>query len=55
MPGTYSATFPYPDDNPAGVRDISASSRLLKINNRGTCQQCHDPTHTIPFTNVVTP
>lgn len=55
MPGAYSSTFPYPDDDPAGVRDLSGSSRLLKVDNRGTCQQCHDPTHTIPFTNVVTP
>ncbi len=55
MPGTFSATFPYPDDNPTGTRNLSGSSRLLKIDNRGTCQACHDPTHTIPFTNVVTP
>lgn len=26
---------------------ISASSRLLKVDNRGTCQACHDPTLTI--------
>jgi predicted CXXCH cytochrome family protein len=51
MPGeggtTFSNTFPYPN----GV--ASPSSRLLKINNRGTCQACHDPTHTIPFDGAV--
>ena len=42
MTGTYSSDFPYPD------RTItSASSRLLKIDNRGTCQACHDPTGTV--------
>jgi predicted CXXCH cytochrome family protein len=47
---SFSATFPYP-----GGTVTSDSSRLLKIDNRGTCQACHDPTHTIPFTNVVNP
>ena len=49
MPGTgsltdpnYSMNFPYP-----GGTIISASSRLLKVDNRGTCQLCHDPTHTV--------
>jgi predicted CXXCH cytochrome family protein len=47
MPGapslgtTYSANFPYPDTS------TSASSRLLKVDNRGTCQLCHDPTETV--------
>jgi len=44
MPGqgatTYSANYTYPDGS------TSASSRLLKVANRGTCQQCHDPTGT---------
>jgi hypothetical protein len=31
---------------PNGV--ASSSSRLLKIDNRGVCQGCHDPTSTIP-------
>ena len=48
MPGRYSSTFTYPNDA------VSASSRLLKIDNRGTCQACHDPTHSVPFTNVIT-
>jgi mono/diheme cytochrome c family protein len=42
MPGTFSANAPYPN----GV--VSPSSRLLKIDNRGTCQACHDPTGTVP-------
>ena len=41
MPGENSAAFPYPGGAPT-----SASSRLLKVNNRGTCQLCHDPTKT---------
>jgi predicted CXXCH cytochrome family protein len=41
MTGVYSGNFPYPD----GVE--SPSSRLLKADNRGTCQACHDPTGTV--------
>jgi predicted CXXCH cytochrome family protein len=41
MTGTFSSDFPYPDAS------TSASSRLLKVDNRGTCQACHDPTGTI--------
>jgi D-tyrosyl-tRNA(Tyr) deacylase len=41
MTGPYSMTFPYPDGTE------SASSRLLKFDNRGTCQACHDPTETV--------
>jgi predicted CXXCH cytochrome family protein len=41
MPGAYSGDFPYPDGT------TSASSRLLKVDNRGTCQACHDPTGTV--------
>jgi predicted CXXCH cytochrome family protein len=40
MTGTFSATTPLPN----GV--VSDSSRLLKVENRGTCQLCHDPTGT---------
>jgi predicted CXXCH cytochrome family protein len=47
MPGAVSGDFPYPDDS------TSPSSRLLKIDNRGTCQACHDPTDTVPYTGVV--
>ena len=42
MGGEYSSVFPYPDET------TSASSRLLKFDNRGTCQACHDPTDSIP-------
>ena len=42
MTGTYSSDFSYP-----GEAITSASSRLLKIDNRGTCQACHDPTGTV--------
>jgi predicted CXXCH cytochrome family protein len=38
MTGDYSSAFPYPNGSP------SDSSRLLKIDNRGTCSVCHDPT-----------
>jgi len=41
MSGEYSGNFPYPDGT------LSASSRLLKVDNRGTCQACHDPTETV--------
>jgi predicted CXXCH cytochrome family protein len=41
MTGTFSASFPYPNAT------TSASSRLLKVDNRGTCQACHDPTGTV--------
>jgi predicted CXXCH cytochrome family protein len=41
MTGTFSSSFPYPNGT------VSASSRLLKVDNRGTCQACHDPTLTI--------
>jgi predicted CXXCH cytochrome family protein len=36
---TFSANVPFPD---ASVH--SGDSRLLKVNNRGTCLLCHDPT-----------
>jgi hypothetical protein len=45
MTGPFSASFPYPN-NVAGS-SLSASSRLLKVDNRGTCQACHDPTLTV--------
>jgi predicted CXXCH cytochrome family protein len=43
MTGTYSANMEYPGGAVAPVGD----SRLLKADNRGTCQLCHDPTGTI--------
>ena len=41
MDGNYSSTVAYPDGT------VSASSRLLKVGNRGLCTLCHDPTGTI--------
>lgn len=43
MTGFNSANLDYPGGAAAPVGD----SRLLKIDNRGTCQACHDPTGTI--------
>ena len=43
---TFAANYPYPDGT------LNDSSRLLKVDNRGTCQMCHDPTGTAP---VATP
>lgn len=42
MDGIFSSTETYPGGVTAPVGD----SRLLKIDNRGTCQACHDPTGT---------
>jgi hypothetical protein len=50
-PGGYSATMEYPGGAAAPVGD----SRLLKVNNRGTCQLCHDPTGTITAGTQVGP
>jgi hypothetical protein len=36
-------------DFPDGSNEDSA---LLKVNNRGTCQLCHDPTGTVPAGNT---
>jgi predicted CXXCH cytochrome family protein len=50
MSGTYSSTMPFPDGNPKFIpttTTVVPDSRLLKFNNRGTCQACHDPTFTI--------
>jgi predicted CXXCH cytochrome family protein len=42
MSGVYSSSAEYPDGT------TSPSSRLLKLDNRGTCVACHDPTETVP-------
>lgn len=44
MDGTYSANEPFPGQT---VTAAVGDSRLLKIDNRGTCQACHDPTGTV--------
>jgi predicted CXXCH cytochrome family protein len=48
MPGTYSANMEFPGGT-TGVAPAGevGDSRLLKVDNRGTCQLCHDPTGTI--------
>jgi hypothetical protein len=46
MAGAYSGNFPYPDSTVAAPH-TTGSSRLLKVDNRGTCQMCHDPTGTV--------
>jgi hypothetical protein len=43
MPGDESGIVAYPDGSAASV---GYNSRLLKVDNRGTCQMCHDPTGT---------
>jgi predicted CXXCH cytochrome family protein len=47
---TYSANVPYPD----GTTTVG-DSRLLKVDNRGTCQLCHDPTNGSAATQHVPP
>ena len=48
MTGPFSSVFPYPDDPTTAPPALtSASSRLLKVDGRGTCQLCHDPTDTV--------
>jgi len=43
MTGAFSGSLAYPDGTAATA---GYNSRLLKIDNRGTCQGCHDPTGT---------
>ena len=40
------ANVPFPNTQLYTNADSSTDSRLLKIDNRGTCQQCHEPTGT---------
>lgn len=51
MDGLSSSTYAYPVE-PGGAPLSGPSSRLLKIDNRGTCQACHDPTGTVSYTGV---
>ena len=51
MTGFNSSTMDYPGGAAAPVGD----SRLLKVDNRGTCQLCHDPTGTITAGTQVGP
>ena len=57
MTGSNSRNF----TNPAGAiptkpgTGVSGDSRLLKVDNRGTCQMCHDPTGTVTAGTYVGP
>jgi len=46
---TFAQNYTYPNGQ------ASASSRLLKIDRRGTCQACHDPTGTFPASSATGP
>jgi predicted CXXCH cytochrome family protein len=46
---------PIPSAGPAGARVTSGDSRLLKLDERGTCQLCHDPTTNDPADGYVGP
>jgi hypothetical protein len=62
MTGEFSGPMTYPDGSAAAsvttgtgptATTTYSNSRLLKIDNRGTCQACHDPTKTIPYDGSV--
>jgi len=44
--GTLSANLPFPDGIKHNLTATSGDSRLLKLDNRGVCLACHDPTGT---------
>jgi cytochrome c553 len=46
MPGDQSGVVTYPGDPSGSLTTVGYNSRLLKVDNRGTCQMCHDPTGT---------
>lgn len=59
MTGAFSGPMAYPDSSApnsvtSGPTTTYLNSRLLKIDNRGTCSACHDPTGTIPYTGNFT-
>lgn len=59
MAAPYSGPMTYPNGAAASSTTVGSTttyynSRLLKIDNRGTCQACHDPTHSIPYTTPTT-
>lgn len=49
MEGPYSVSMPFPDGSAVSysINGTTGDSRLLKVDNRGTCQLCHDPTGTV--------
>jgi predicted CXXCH cytochrome family protein len=44
-----------PSAGPAGSPVTSGDSRLLKVDDRGTCQLCHDPTGSVKLNDYVGP
>lgn len=49
MAGSFSSTQPFPNGDilTYDIGGVTGDSRLLKVDNRGTCQLCHDPTGTV--------
>ena len=49
MDGPVLRRQPFPDGTSVSydIGGVTGDSRLLKVNNRGTCQLCHDPTDTV--------
>jgi hypothetical protein len=49
MAGQFSSTQPFPNNAilTYDIGGVTGDSRLLKVDNRGTCQLCHDPTGTV--------
>ena len=50
MPGPFTAGLPFPDGTSVtyDINGTTGDSRLLKMDDSGTCQLCHDPTGTVP-------
>ncbi|HSO29064.1 MAG TPA: hypothetical protein VLS28_04125, partial [Candidatus Sulfomarinibacteraceae bacterium] len=48
MEGPFSAALPFPNGDVLSysINGTTGDSRLLKVDGRGTCQLCHDPTYT---------
>ena len=59
MEGPFARSQPFPNgDVPAySINGATGDSRLLKVDGRGTCQLCHDPTYTAypstPYTGPI--
>ncbi len=55
MTGFNSTHEAYPGGGSDPTATANPDSRLLKVDNRGTCELCHDPTHTFTSTTPITP
>jgi predicted CXXCH cytochrome family protein len=55
MTGTNSVSYKDPNGQIPPRVGNSGDSRLLKVDNRGTCQMCHDPTGTVTAGTFVGP